>query len=171
MGHGNIPWCYAWGALLIGVILLGSCSTGGDTATSQIAHTPNSNNRAISTIVESPTPSPPLSCEMVTIANPAATYCAMLGYQDGMQTTSGGQRSACTMPDGTICDAWQFFRGTCGQEFSWCALNGYQIQNVIESEGSSTREYAICVDADGNTIGTVIELSGLQSLLERCSPR
>ena len=121
-------------------------------------------------VVNTQTPSS-LSCENVSIANPAATYCAMLGYQSLTQETAEGQLSVCAMPDGAVCDAWQFLRGTCGQEFSWCALNGYQIQNVIESDGSSTQEYAVCVDASGNTVGTLFELSGLQALLESCLRR
>jgi putative hemolysin len=114
-------------------------------------------------------PSPSTSCENVSISNPAATYCSLLGYQSGTQDTAEGQVSICTFPDGSVCDAWQFLRGKCGQEFSWCALNGYQIQAVIESDGSSTQEYAVCVDSNGNTVGTLIELSGLQALFEACS--
>jgi len=158
--------------LLAGIMLLNSCSAAGGEMTTQILQTPSPNESPVSTL-EAPTATASflLSCDMVTVSNPAATYCVMLGYQNGIQEMAGEQVSTCTMPDGTLCDAWQFFRGTCGQEFSWCAQNGYQIQNVIENNGSSTQEYAICVDADGNTIGTVAELSGLQSLLENCLPR
>jgi putative hemolysin len=115
--------------------------------------------------------SPSISCENVSISNPAATYCSLLGYQTGTQNTAEGQAGICTMPDGMVCDAWQFLRGTCGQEFSWCALNGYQVQNVVESDGSSTQEYAICVDSNGVSVGKLFELSGLQVMLEACSRR
>lgn len=167
MKSGNLDRLYLLSVLLLGGALLVSCSAAG-----QPPAVPDSNSEPLPTrSIEGAVPSASVSCENVTIANPAATYCAMLGYQSGTQETAAGQASTCIMPDGTVCDAWQFLRGTCGQEFSWCALNGYQIQNVVESDGSSTQEYAVCVDASGNTVGTLFELSGLQALLDNCLRR
>ena len=173
MRKGDLGRFYVLGVLILGGVLLISCSaTGGTPAAGQSPVVPDSSNKPLSArSVQSPAPSPSVSCENVSIANPAATYCAMLGYQSGTQETEGGQASTCIMPDQTVCDAWQFLRGTCGQEFSWCAQNGYQIQNVVESDGSSIQEYAVCVDASGNTVGTLSELSGLQALLDGCSRR
>lgn len=172
MGRENLPGLRVWGALILGGIVLLSCTTvGGTTTLPQIPLITDASDTPLPTTIESIQPSPPISCEEVVVANPAATYCVMLGYQVGVQETQDGQVSICTLPDGTVCDAWKFLRGTCGQEFSWCAINGYQIQNVIQSDGLSTQEYAVCVDANGNTAGSVIELSGLQTLLESCLPR
>lgn len=110
------------------------------------------------------------SCEGVSIANPAASYCSLLGYETRIMETAEGQAGACVFPDGSSCDAWEFLRGTCGQDFSWCALNGMEIQTVTESDGSSTQVYGVCIDANGNTVGKVLDLSGLQSLLDGCRP-
>ena len=173
MKSGNLDRLCILSVLLLGGALLVSCSaTSGTPAAGQSPAVPDSNSEPLPTrSIEDAVPSASVSCENVSIANPAATYCAMLGYQSGTQETAAGQASTCIMPDGTVCDAWQFLRGTCGQEFSWCALNGYQIQNVVESDGSSTQEYAVCVDASGNTVGTLSVLSGLQALLDNCLRR
>ncbi len=161
--------------LILGWIALGSCST--VDGTSAVRPIPVD---SVSTTSPQPSPifstnntesSPAISCENVSVSNPAASYCSLLGYQSGMQDTPQGQLSICTLPGGLVCDAWQFLRGKCGQEFSWCALNGYEIQTVIESDGNYSQEYAVCVDSNGNNLGTVIELSGLQALLEACSHR
>jgi putative hemolysin len=122
---------------------------------------------SISTIVSEPSPS--ISCEGVSISNLAASYCSLLGYRPGTQETAEGQLSICTFPDGIVCDAWQFLRGKCGEEYSWCVLNGMSIQNVSESDGSGTQEYAVCVDSTGTIVGKVFELSGLQAMLEACA--
>ncbi len=138
------------GGMLVGFILV-SCTSNGEVP-----------------VVEA-TPDGSVSCEGVSIANPAASYCSLLGYETGIMETAGGQAGACVFPDGSSCDAWEFLRGTCGQDFSWCALNGMEIQTVTESDGSSTQVYGVCIDANGNTVGKVLDLSGLQSLLDACS--
>ena len=150
---------------VLGVIFglyLVSCTTAGETPVME--ETPVD---SISTIVSEPPPS--ISCEGVSISNPAATYCSMLGYESGVQDTPDGQAGICTMPDGTVCDEWQFLRGKCGAEFSWCAMNGVGIQTVTESDGSATMEYAVCLDKNGTIVGKVTELSGLQTLLDTCT--
>jgi len=149
---------------VLGVIFglyLVSCTTAGETPVME--ETPVD---SISTIVSEPPPS--ISCEGVSISNPAATYCSMLGYESGVQDTPDGQAGICTMPDGTVCDEWQFLRGKCGEEYSWCVLNGMSIRNVSESDGSGTQEYAVCVDSTGSIVGKVFELSGLQAMVETC---
>jgi putative hemolysin len=184
MQRGNLDRLCVFGVLILGGIHLMSCSTPGgapmagpspvvsvSTASREMLPTDSNIEPFPTRSLVSTESSPSVSCENVSISNPAATYCSLLGYQSGTKETAEGQVSTCTMPDGTVCDAWQFLRGTCGQEFSWCALNGYQIQNVIESDGLSTQEYAVCVDASGNTVGTLFELSGLQAMLEACSRR
>lgn len=170
MQRGNISRLCA---LILGGIALGSCSTVGGTTTAGSVPVD-------SVITNVPQPSPiisinntstAISCENISVSNPAASYCSLLEYQSGTQDTPQGQQSICTLPGGIVCDAWEFLRGKCGQEFSWCALNGFEIQTIVESDGTSTQEYAICVDSIGNNIGTLIELSGLQATLEACSHR
>jgi putative hemolysin len=155
-------WVWIFNILILGGILLTSCSTEGREQTVE------------STVISSaPTSSlgqpPAASCENINITNPAGAYCSLLGYTPGTAETSAGQASVCTLSDGTVCDAWEFLSGKCGQEYSYCARHGYGIQTVSEGGDPYSQEYAVCLDADGQQIGSVSELSGLRHLLESCA--
>lgn len=78
--------------------------------------------------------------DTAAIADPSCVYCENLGYkcEDGN----------CIFPDGTSCPAWDFYRGKCGQSFSFCEQQGYKIENRIEDMGNWTAEYAVCVFDD-----------------------
>ncbi len=66
----------------------------------------------------------------------AAQYCQNLGY-----VLDAGQ---CRFPDGSSCEEWSFFRGQCGQPFSYCARHGGTIQSVTEDAGTFTAVHAVC---------------------------
>jgi len=98
-----------------------------------------------------------LSCRTITTAeekssdkeagtlaspNPASVYCVKLGYKI--------KNSNCIFPDGTICKAWDFFRGKCGQKFTYCEHQGFKIENRVDNMGGWTTEYAVCVFLDGS---------------------
>ncbi len=152
MKRGNNVWSWGWGGLILGGILLFSCSTTGGEP------------------VEEPTSaSPTISCEQVSIANPAGAYCSLLGYTPGTGETAAGQMSTCTLPGGVVCDAWEFLTGKCGQDHSYCARQGYGIQTVSEGGDPYSQEYAVCLDANGAQLGLVSELSGLRGLMESCT--
>jgi putative hemolysin len=68
---------------------------------------------------------------------PASKYCTDLGYEPDLNGT-------CNFPDGTSCDAWEFYRGECGQSHSYCEQHGGSIETKIEDDGSAIYEYAIC---------------------------
>ena len=91
--------------------------------------------------------------------NPAVVYCSQLGYEVEVVTEEdGGQYSVCSFPDGNYCDAWQFLQGTCGEEYSYCAKNGYAL--IVKTDGKNpfSRNYAVCVD--GSTeIGNPLDLT------------
>jgi putative hemolysin len=62
--------------------------------------------------------------------NPSAIYCGDLGktfggYNYDIVKTEYGKEGICVMPDGERLDAWKFFRGEIGKEFSYCAKKGY----------------------------------------------
>jgi len=78
-----------------------------------------------------------MAAEPAEKANPAAVYCAKLGY-----SLSNGD---CVFPDGTRCPAWHFYRGKCGQEWSYCAKRGGRFENRVEDRGSWTAEFGVCV--------------------------
>lgn len=74
--------------------------------------------------------------KQVSLANPAAVYCGKLGYKiDG---------DNCIFPDSTSCPQWEFYRGKCGQSFSYCEINGFKISNVSENLAASISEHAVC---------------------------
>lgn len=48
------------------------------------------------------------------IANPASAYCAEQGGTSEIRTAEDGTQSGvCVFPDGSECDEWAFFRGSC----------------------------------------------------------
>lgn len=95
-------------------------------------------------------------------SNPAAVYCAELGYEYKMVETPLGQKGVCVFPDGSECDAWDFLQGKCGQEYSYCAECGYGTITVNDGKDPFSKEYAVCVDKTTKaSIGSVTELLGL----------
>jgi putative hemolysin len=68
---------------------------------------------------------------------PASKYCTDLGFELDLNGT-------CNFPDGTSCDAWEFYRGECGQSHSYCEQHGGRIETKIEDDGSAIYEYALC---------------------------
>ena len=80
------------------------------------------------------------------LANPAAVYCLGLGYEMATVETDAGQDSVCKFPDGSQCAQWDFLSGRCGQEFSYCEQQGY---DLIE-EGANI---GTCVFPDGWSCG------------------
>jgi putative hemolysin len=80
--------------------------------------------------------------EVIGLANPAAVYCAELGYETENVTREGGEDADCLFPDGSRCPQWEFFLGRCGSAFSYCATQGY----LLEVEGN----LAICRFPDGS---------------------
>jgi C1A family cysteine protease len=97
------------------------------------------------------------------VANPAALYCAALGYSFEIERTREGERGVCVLPNGERVDAWEFYRGKVGQEYSWCALNGYGIATRTVDHGTWVSEYAVCLNDRGEVVGTPAELMGLDA--------
>jgi len=44
------------------------------------------------------------------LANPAAVFCVEQGGRFEIRKTNVGSRGFCMLPDGTVVDAWTFFR-------------------------------------------------------------
>jgi C1A family cysteine protease len=79
-------------------------------------------------------------------ADPAALYCQKLGYKyEIREDDKGNQYGVCVFPDGSECNAWDFFKGSCGGEYSYCAQKGYDIETEVVNKGSYTEECAVCV--------------------------
>ena len=64
---------------------------------------------------------------VANMANPAAVYCAGLGYAMENVTRNGGGDADCIFPDESRCGQWDFLSGRCGQRYSHCELQGYQL--------------------------------------------
>lgn len=111
-----------------------------------------------------------LTAPAAGIADPACVYCEALGYD-----CSDGN---CTFPDGSSAPAWDFYRGKAGQNYSFCELQGYRIENRTEDMGGWTAEYAVCVFDDCSECGEEEHLDGTcgptncssWSLAEGCRP-
>ena len=95
------------------------------------------------------------------MANPAALYCTLLGYDYQILETEQGQQGIVVLPSGETCDAWEFYRGRCGAEYSYCARLGLRTSTRETSSDSYVGECAVCVDENGIEVGTVGELIGM----------
>lgn len=85
-----------------------------------------------------------LKSDMTGIPNPSGAYCSSLGYETEYHQTGG---SYCIFSDKTKCEQWAFYRGKCGEEWSYCNLKNYDLKNLSEIEGWG-RDGSICVNKE-----------------------
>lgn len=52
------------------------------------------------------------------VANPAAVYCIESGYSYEIESNDQGEYGICIFPDESECMEWDFFNGSCGEEFA-----------------------------------------------------
>ncbi len=78
--------------------------------------------------------------------NPAATYCeVVMGYDYEIITGEHGEQSAvCHMPDGEACSQWDFYAGTCGADFSYCAQQGLTLNARSDGQDPYAPSYSVC---------------------------
>ena len=81
--------------------------------------------------------------ESAGVANPASVYCSRVGGTPEADT--------CTFADGTTCEQWSFYRGECGQAFSFCNQNGGQVSADKEDSGGFTISFALCTLPDSRS--------------------
>lgn len=88
-------------------------------------------------------PVEPAECTPITLwpGNPAAMYCAGLGYQL--------DESDCVFADGTRCEQWAFFRGECGTSNSFCNLHGGTLSRETRDFGGWSGTLAVCTVSTG----------------------
>jgi len=100
--------------------------------------------------------------------NPAAVYCRQMGYQyDIREDEAGNQYGVCIFPDGSECDAWCFFKGKCGEDYSYCAKKGYDTETERINKGGYYTECAVCVSRHG---GEEIRIPMLELMEENGEP-
>ncbi|MGB2895072.1 MAG: DUF333 domain-containing protein [Anaerolineales bacterium] len=90
------------------------------------------------------------------MANPAAVYCEGLGYSMENVIRNGGEDADCIFPDRSRCAQWDFLSGRCGQEFTFCKTQGFDLE-----EGSNI---GICRFPDNSSCDEFQFFSG------ECSP-
>jgi putative hemolysin len=62
------------------------------------------------------------------MTNPAAVYCEGLGYSMENVIRNGGGDADCIFPDDSRCGQWDFLSGRCGQEYSYCEMEGFNLE-------------------------------------------
>jgi len=95
------------------------------------------------------------------VPDPAALYAEKLGYK--YEITKDGQ-SIVIFPDSSQCNAGDFLKSTCGQEWSCCGQHGGKLENRTEDMGGGSSEYAVCIFAGGFECGEYDYAGG------RCAP-
>lgn len=94
------------------------------------------------------------------IPDPSALYCSFLGYKlESRCDSAGNEYGMCVFPDGSQCDTWAFFRGACGEKWSYCAKKGWETLNIRKNNGSWTAEYCACSRTDSTGHETIIPLT------------
>jgi putative hemolysin len=90
----------------------------------------------------------------VGLANPASVYCQGLGFEEETREGELGQYGVCIFPDGSDCDTWDFLSGRCGQQYSYCVDQGYELQATKDSS------IATCVFDDGSSCNEYLYFEG-----------
>lgn len=90
--------------------------------------------------------------QVIGMANPAAVYCEGMGYRYESVERDGGMDADCVFPDGERCGQWDFLAGRCGQEMSYCEING----GTFQADGN----VGTCVFSDGSTCNEFQLFSG-----------
>lgn len=111
---------------------------------------------ACSSSTPAATPQEEMDENLVGMPNPAAVYCEGLGYSMENVTRDGGEDADCIFPDGSRCGQWDFLAGRCGQAFTFCETQGYEVE-----EGANI---GTCKFVDGSTCDEFQYFSG------DCSP-
>ncbi len=98
-----------------------------------------------------------IAFSQISGGNPSAIYAKFLGYKYETRIDSGGgQYGVCIFPDNSECGAWDFFKGKCGQKYSYCALKGCDTKTKFEDPKRNHLEYAVCCCK--NSLGKTIEI-------------
>ncbi|MBN1565839.1 MAG: DUF333 domain-containing protein [Anaerolineae bacterium] len=114
------------------------------------------------------------SSNTLTIGNPAAVYCKELGHEYVVEVSDPGQQGICKFADGSQCNQWAFLRGECGQEFNYCAQQGYDTITRADGRNPLTKTYAVCIErsapeqSPGQEVGSATEMMNLLNKAMGC---
>jgi len=94
-----------------------------------------------------------ISSNVEGMKNPAAVYCEEMGYSFKVEKNQNGETGVCIINEHTRFNAWEFFEGKVGKEYSFCFKNGYDIETA-RIKNPYSNYCAICVpkkDKEGKT--------------------
>lgn len=106
-----------------------------------------------------------LSVPVMGRLNPSKVYCQNLGYGYVVEQTDMGEKGVCKLPDSVSCEAWDFLKGKCGQEYSYCTKRGYKIKTVSDPDKCDSimdMDCGVCVLEDGSEV-EITELMDLNT--------
>ena len=79
------------------------------------------------------------------IPDPSAVYCTEMGYNYTIVKMEGDSEIGyCIFPDNTSCPAWDFYAGTGGQNWSYCAKNGLLTIAMTDGNDPYSPVYSAC---------------------------
>jgi putative hemolysin len=107
------------------------------------------------------------------MTNPAAGYCAALGYQyTDTLDANGSMVGSCVLANNLSVDAWKFLQGSVSPELSYCQKQGLAIQTVSDPAvcGFLGSTCAVCVKADGKK-QEVTKMMGLDFREKICTQK
>jgi len=85
------------------------------------------------------------------LSNPSAAYCENLGYVYEINQTTNGDVGICAISENVKLDAWSFFEGKVGQQYSYCAKNGYSTKTISDGKNAYSEDYTVCVNSATKT--------------------
>lgn len=103
------------------------------------------------------------------IKNPAAVYCAELGYQYQIKPAPEGQIGYCVI-NGTEYNAWDFFTGKVAKEYSYCSKIGYETITMTDGMNPYSPFYSACVVTE-TPAGSGPSLNGTNQLTKSSSQK
>lgn len=106
----------------------------------------------------------------LALLNPSSAYCEALGYDYLRGRTPRGKDivGLCKTPDGTYWDAWAFYLGEVGLEWSYCVTQGYEAKHV--EDDTTCRSCMVCVMPGGEEV-PVAQVMGLGFRESACGDR
>jgi C1A family cysteine protease len=118
----------------------------------------------------------PADC--LAVSNPAAIYCTSMGYHYSIQLSEDGSEvGVCTFPDKSSANAWNFYRGKEGKNFSYCVKNNYSMETDSVDLDGYQAEIPVCVSSTKQGVPERIPMlelmeqrGDMQPLRERTPP-
>ncbi len=97
-------------------------------------------------------------------------YCEALNYTFKIFLTDEGEKGVCILPNGNIVDAWKFYQGEVGKEYSYCSLINASVKISKEREVCKIEECVVCEFQNGTQI-PILKLMNISLKEEICGDK